>query len=279
MKRRGEPLEKEEKNKRARDLYKKKKEDIEVNDLYLEVTTHGKKIMPSDRKKYSGSVYSRPDTKKWCSAFTGKYKHLSVYTHKTFEEAEAHLKEMNEKHNLKVKNVIYLYNDVYYCALTQKQVMKFSIHHIDLVEEHTWHALFDATSNTFYARTAARIGEGLFNFNTFHRMMFPNIKEDETVDHMNRMTLDNLPSNLRITTKSVQVINQGMKSNNTSGVKGVSYHKTANSWFAKWCENAKPVSKSFSVSKYGFEEAKNMAISVRKNIEDNYREYKEALCK
>ena len=53
------------------------------------------------------------------------------------------------------------------------------------------------------------------------------------IDHIDRNPLNNCRTNLRFATQREQNINQGMKSNNTSGVKGVSWFKARNKWLAQ----------------------------------------------
>lgn len=52
----------------------------------------------------------------------------------------------------------------------------------------------------------------------------------ETIDHINRNPGDNRIENLRAATKGQQLFNTGLRSNNKSGVKGVSWHTCANAW-------------------------------------------------
>lgn len=51
-------------------------------------------------------------------------------------------------------------------------------------------------------------------------------------DHINRDPLDNRKINLRTATKSQNGCNRDIASNNTSGFKGVSWHKSNNAWRA-----------------------------------------------
>lgn len=52
----------------------------------------------------------------------------------------------------------------------------------------------------------------------------------KSTDHINRNPLDNRRSNLRITTQSQNVFNAKLRSDNTSGHKGVSYCKNDSVW-------------------------------------------------
>lgn len=52
------------------------------------------------------------------------------------------------------------------------------------------------------------------------------------VDHVNGNKLDNRSENLRLATKAQNMRNRGKPSSNTSGYKGVSYHRPTNKWKA-----------------------------------------------
>lgn len=55
----------------------------------------------------------------------------------------------------------------------------------------------------------------------------------EQVDHITRNPLDNRIENLRLATQSENHCNRGKFKNNTSGFKGVSWHKYTQKWEAK----------------------------------------------
>lgn len=57
------------------------------------------------------------------------------------------------------------------------------------------------------------------------------------IDHINRNTSDNRIANLREATRSENLQNTGLHPKNTSGLKGVSWHKSAKKWRARITAN------------------------------------------
>lgn len=53
-----------------------------------------------------------------------------------------------------------------------------------------------------------------------------------TPDHINRDVTDNRPENLRLATRRVQNLNQGLRRDNTTGFKGVHWCKQCHVWRA-----------------------------------------------
>ena len=86
------------------------------------------------------------------------------------------------------------------------------------------------------------------------------------VDHIDRNPSNNNYQNLRWTTLSGNQRNRTISINNTSGISGVRFDPK-NGWVANWHDdNMKQKWKSFSVNKYGEEQAKQMAITHRKQM-------------
>lgn len=56
------------------------------------------------------------------------------------------------------------------------------------------------------------------------------LNTDELVDHLDRNPLNNRKSNLQISNKSLNSLNCNIRSNNSSGVTGVSYDKKSDKW-------------------------------------------------
>lgn len=64
------------------------------------------------------------------------------------------------------------------------------------------------------------------------RLILNEFSSNKIPDHINRNPLDNRKENLRIADKSLNAVNAGTRTSNTSGVTGVSWDKNANSWRA-----------------------------------------------
>lgn len=95
------------------------------------------------------------------------------------------------------------------------------------------------------------------------------IPEGFVVDHIDRDKLNNRIENLRIVTSAVNSRNSKLACNSKTGIVGVSYHedntgnKVRKKFFARVTVNYKTKSKSFSVDKYGYEEALRLACEWR----------------
>lgn len=266
-----EKTDKEEKKRYGK--RRRTQERLEIDSKkYTKITTRGLKIMPPLRK-YAGCVCLPKGRKRWTCYFNL----LEFKKRKTFvtrEAAEEYRQETNVKECI-ARNIIYLYKEQYYCALTQKQLMKFSIKDREKVDSIVWYAHFSDKTNSYYAKTndpSSEVGNIYF-----HQALFPQRGENDTVDHINVDSLDNNTDNLRIATMPTQIINQGLRSTNKTGIRGVSYDQTRDVWTASWSNDQdKARSLSFSVRKFG-ENARNMAISARENAAANTNKYKIAL--
>jgi len=65
--------------------------------------------------------------------------------------------------------------------------------------------------------------------------------EGKEIDHINRDRLCNIKSNLRVATKSQNLINSSRRSHNTSGIAGVYYNKKRDKWEAHLGLNSKRI--------------------------------------
>ena len=99
--------------------------------------------------------------------------------------------------------------------------------HLDLFSQWSWSP--SKSKNTIYVHGYRKPDEKEY----LHRLIVQasgiNIK-GLMVDHKDENGLNNLEENLRIITKSQNQINRGLPSNNTSGYKGVNWHKASQKW-------------------------------------------------
>lgn len=113
--------------------------------------------------------------------------------------------------------------------------------------------------NRGYAMTAIK-HNGKWKNQLMHRMIMDVNDRWMLVDHINGNPSDNRRSNLRLCTNAENMRNRGATKNNTSGVKGLHYHKQCNLWQARIRLNGKQYTKSFACKKHGEELAKELAI-------------------
>lgn len=90
---------------------------------------------------------------------------------------------------------------------------KLDIEDIPLLGNHKWRTVFKGKSKSPYLVTGHTI--------YFHRLIMGNPVQE--VDHINRDSTDNRKSNLRISYRTQQLVNTKVRSDSTSGIKGVYY--------------------------------------------------------
>lgn len=109
--------------------------------------------------------------------------------------------------------------------LTQGQVTIVDDWWFDELNQYKWHAAWSPCTQSYYA---VRSSPTLFGKRIPIRMhaVIAGTPKGMHTDHINHNTLYNLESNLRVCTASQNRINRGKQIDNTSGYKGVCWHKT-----------------------------------------------------
>lgn len=107
---------------------------------------------------------------------------------------------------------------------------------LEWVQNYKWYFKPSRTTEGYAVRLKSINGKLLTIF--MHREIFfmHNPETDissKQIDHVNRQPLDNRLGNLRSATCSQNHANKSISRNNTSGFKGVSYHKKTNTWKAQ----------------------------------------------
>jgi len=123
--------------------------------------------------------------------------------------------------------------------LTQNQVTIVDNDDFEYLNQFKWCAKWHQYTLSFYAVRCS------YNQETKKQKLIPMHREimqpsaGMVVDHINHDTLDNTRKNLRVCTQSKNRMNSGKQKNNTSGVKGVCWHKRDKKWRADISINGK----------------------------------------
>lgn len=96
-----------------------------------------------------------------------------------------------------------------------------------------------------------------------HRLLFNLTQKNQLVDHINHNILDNRKNNLRVVTNSQNQMNRDKPKQNTSGIKGIYWHKNKEKWQANIQVNGK-------LLYLGIFDSKQDAINARKDAEKKY---------
>lgn len=109
--------------------------------------------------------------------------------------------------------------------LTQGMTTRVSPHRFEELIQWKWCAHLNASGNHYYAERVALVGGARIHIK-MHRLILGLEKGDPREgDHINGDSLDNRDGNLRIAGEGGNAANSKIRKNNTSGFKGVSWHK------------------------------------------------------
>lgn len=123
-------------------------------------------------------------------------------------------------------------------TLTRNQFTIVDDEDSERLNTHKWNALWKPDIQSFYAVRSVYGGNERQRIIRMHReiMSAPN---DLEVDHINHDTLDNRRENLRVCTNGQNQANRRLGRDNTSGYKGVSWHRDCGKWVAQINFNGK----------------------------------------
>jgi len=190
--------------------------------------------------------------------------------HTDLHNYSCNIRNENKKSNEYRKNVLneYIENDNYYVLhiINTRNVEAFGKidkEDYNKVKQYKWTLSIHGNDIRIIANDSSLHRIGL------HQFIIENYDEHMVIDHINRNPLDNRKSNLRITTRAINSTNAKARKENDYNVRGV-YRRNERpgiskaSWICEWTdENHKRHSKSFSIAKYGEDEAFRLAKSLR----------------
>lgn len=116
--------------------------------------------------------------------------------------------------------------------LTQGQVALVDTSDYEWLSQWNWQAHWAKHTRSFYAVRTSYQGGHKMSIN-MHRLILGLLSGDPRKgDHANRNTLDNRRENLRIADSFQNAQNASRRSDNSSGYKGVCWHKPTGKWSA-----------------------------------------------
>jgi hypothetical protein len=125
----------------------------------------------------------------------------------------------------------YIINDNYVEMIIESKVygvirVKIDNDDLEKCSKLTWHYAKNKDSKYIQTRIKGKMIK-------LHRYIMNMNNSNLVVDHINRNPLDNRKSNLRICSYKENSFNKSIRVDNTSGIPGVSFHKTNKKWRAK----------------------------------------------
>ena len=121
--------------------------------------------------------------------------------------------------------------------LTQGQVALVDDQDFEFLNQWKWHLKKDGERK--YAVRNLPLLNGKQKRLSMHRLIMCMPDDGVLIDHKNRNGLDNRKCNLRICSLNDNLKNKKIYSNNTSGYKGVGWHKRDKTWLARIKVNKK----------------------------------------
>lgn len=145
-----------------------------------------------------------------------EYMHLFLFYPNKVKRIAGELLD-NRKSNFIVNQMI-IKDNIAYIPLTKGKYAMIDAEDISKIENFEWHCSYGYAVNKS-GKQAIRM----------HNLIIES-KEGMIIDHINGVRSDNRKANLRLCNYTENSINSIMKSNNTSGFKGVHYDKQSGKW-------------------------------------------------
>jgi len=233
---------------------------------------NGQIIYPQNLKKYSGTVYGIKSKAKNNNneivSFRARIKIKNFKYSRYFQsrqEAEEDLIRINIENKLDIKNLMQDCGEYYKVKLYGNKEFLADKCDLHFIEAYIWRS----TNNNYV--TTNQDGKHV----QFHNLILDHSPVMNcTVDHIDRDPKNNRRSNLRLVNKQTQAINRNPRNNAIQ--QGV--HLDRNCWKASWTDefnNAKTA--TFNINRFGYEIAKQLAITKRLEMELSLNHYRLAL--
>ncbi|MGA7781073.1 MAG: hypothetical protein WCA85_25665 [Paraburkholderia sp.] len=117
--------------------------------------------------------------------------------------------------------------------LTQGKTALIDDEDLELVSKRKWYAEKSRDGRRWYAATSVRTPEGKKTTIKMHRYIKGITDRKIDCDHRDLNGLNNQKLNLRVCTRAQNMQNTPVKSNSSSGLKGIVLHKASGLWMAR----------------------------------------------
>jgi hypothetical protein len=252
-----------------------KKYDTKFSGSISDLSKKKKRPRNSYLLRFQGEVFKQKN-------MTEKPKHPSFSFKKygskenAYKAAVKYMKKMNYKYKT-IKNRVRWMGDHYEGEVwyggeknengrkdMKRLYCKFDKEHLELFTKYIWSAKKDR--NVYYVE-CGELGRKEGESQLFHQHVCKDKNWEKSIDHINGNGLDNRTSNLR-DGSVINIINQTMHKNNTSGYNGVYGVNNKDdiliAYRSIYPGEEKRGGHRFSINKYGKDEALNLAVKDRK---------------
>jgi hypothetical protein len=213
--------------------------------------------------KYAGTIYQRKNKNAW--SIVVKKEDNTVVTKtltftpenkdKIYKEAIEIRNNLSDKYELTRNKIRILDDSTIEVKLTKNQIMKTDYKLLEQVEKYSVFSSKSSNENSKYY--------ALIDINNKLLKFHKHITGFDMVDHIDRDPMNNCLSNLRECNHKINNNNRNKSESSKAVMLGVTYSERDYSFRARIKQDGKETSKQFSCKKFGYDEAKQMAIEAR----------------
>jgi hypothetical protein len=216
--------------------------------------------------KYAGTVFQRANKNTWSVVIQKEDKTVVTKT-LTFNESnkeEMYNKaieirnDLSEQYDLTKNKIRIIDGDIIEVKLTKDQIMKTDYKFLDIIQKYPIFSSKGSKKESKYYAGMEIDGKS----HRYHNY----ITGFEMTDHIDRDPLNNCISNLRECDHKINNNNRSKSESSNAIVLGVTYCESSKSFRARIKQDDKETTRYFSIEKYGYELAKQMAIDARQEF-------------
>ena len=242
---------------------------VKVNNEIIDKTKLNKDGYPYNTwilGKYAGTVFQRSGRNTWSVVIQKEDKTVvtKTLTFNEYNKEEMYNKaieirnDLSEQYNLTKNKIRIIDGDIIEVKLTKDQIMKTDYKFLDIIQKYPIFSSKGSGENKKYY-SSIEIDGTMCKYHNY-------ITGFKMTDHIDRDPLNNCISNLRECDHKINNNNRSKSESSNAIVLGVTYCESSKSFRARIKQDDKETTRYFSVEKYGYELAKQMAIEARQEF-------------